>query len=107
MPRSLCSIKSLPSLERRSRTDWEEKGWWGKPPLWRRVRDRAKNNPNKTAVIDETGNLTYAELWEESVCSASVIHNAGLERGQIVLVQLPNWREFAPVSYTHLRAHET
>ena len=97
MPRSLCSIKSLPSLERRPRTDWEEKGWWGKPPLWRRVRDRAKNYPSKTAVIDETGNLTYAELWEESVCSASVIHNAGLERGQIVLVQLPNWREFAPI----------
>ena len=91
------NIQSLPSLERRPRTEWETKGWWGRPPLWQRVHDQAKNYPNKTAVIDEAGSLTYSELWQASVCSASVLHYAGLERGQIVLVQLPNWREFATI----------
>ena len=35
------TVLSLPSLESRPKADWEARGWWGREPLWRRVRERA------------------------------------------------------------------
>lgn len=91
------TVLSLPSLERRPRAEWEASGWWGREPLWRRVRDRAAAEPGKPAVIDETGALTYGELWETALAGAAALQGAGLGRGEIVLTQLPNWREFVTV----------
>jgi acyl-CoA synthetase (AMP-forming)/AMP-acid ligase II len=91
MPRT---ILSLPSLESRPKAEWEARGWWGREPLWRRVRDRAATQRRKVAVIDETGSLTYGELWEAVLEGARALRGAGLNRGEIVLTQLPNWREY-------------
>ena len=91
------TVLSLPSLERRPRADWEARGWWGRQPLWRRVRDRAAAEPGKPAVIDETGALTYGELWETALTGAAALRGAGLRAGEIVLTQLPNWREYVTV----------
>ncbi|MDP6572292.1 MAG: AMP-binding protein [Rhodospirillales bacterium] len=94
MPRT---ILSLPSLESRPKAEWEARGWWGREPLWRRVRDRAAAQPEKMAVIDETGSLTYGELWEAALDGARALRGAGLRPGEIVLTQLPNWREYVIV----------
>ena len=91
------TVLSLPSLERRPRADWEARGWWGRQPLWRLVRDRAAAEPGKPAVIDETGALTYGELWETALTGAAALRGAGLRAGEIVLTQLPNWREYVTV----------
>lgn len=88
------TVLSLPSLERRPRAEWEAAGWWAREPLWRRVRDRAAADPGKPAVIDETAALTYGELWESAIAGAAALQGAGLRPGEIVLTQLPNWREF-------------
>lgn len=91
------TILSLPSLERRPKAAWEARGWWGREPLWRRVRDRAAAEPGKPAVIDETGALTYGELWRTALTGAAALRGAGLRPGEIVLTQLPNWREYVTV----------
>ena len=91
------TVLSLPSLERRPRADWEARGWWGRQPLWRRVGERATTTPTKAAVIDETGALTYGELWEAGLRGAAALRGAGLGPGEIVLTQLPNWREYVTV----------
>lgn len=91
------TVLSLPSLESRPKADWEARGWWGREPLWRRVRERAVAEPAKAAVIDETGSLTYGELWEAALDGARALRGAGLNPGEIVLTQLPNWREYVTV----------
>ena len=72
-------------------------GWWAREPLWRRVRDRAAAEPDKPAVIDETGALSYGALWRAALAGAAGMRAEGLRPGEIVLTQLPNWREFAAV----------
>ena len=91
------TVLSLPSLERRAKAAWQTRGWWGRKPLWQRVRDRAISEPEKSAVIDEAGTLTYGELWKTTLKGAAALRGAGLGPGEIVLTQLPNWREFATV----------
>ena len=91
------TIRSLPSLERRPRAAWEAQGWWAREPLWRRVRNRAAAEPDKLAVIDETGTLSYGALWRAALAGAAAMRAAGLRPGEVVLTQLPNWREFATV----------
>jgi len=91
------TILSLPSLERRARTQWEARGWWGRKPLWQIVRERAHAEPRKLAVIDDAGALTYGELWQSALMGSAALRDAGLGPGEIVLTQLPNWREFATV----------
>lgn len=91
------SILSLPTLSRRPQKEWEDKGWWGQKPLWKRVKEQSYLNPNKMAVIDETGHLTYSELWQEAVRCSSALNHANLQKGNIVLIQLPNWREFCSI----------
>ena len=74
---------------------WRAAGWWGQTPLWERVCRTAASNPDRTAVIDETGSLTVAKLWSEVTAVAAALRGEGVGRGDIVLVQLLNWREFA------------
>lgn len=45
-----------------------------------------------TAVEDERGPLSYAELLHESACVAGAIHHLGVERGTEVSVDVPRGR---------------
>ena len=50
--------------------------------------------PDKEAVIDDRSRLTYANLRERVDRMASGLINLGLEKGDCVLLQLPNWSEY-------------
>ena len=45
-------LVDLAGLERRPTESWRKRGWWGRPPMWERVRDVAANTPGKPAVIE-------------------------------------------------------
>ena len=60
-------LTDLSGLDRRPTTLWRESGWWGRPPLWERVRNVAANEPAKVAVIDGATLLSYAALWQEAM----------------------------------------
>ncbi len=87
-------LSDLSGLDRRPVALWRERGWWGRPPLWERVRDVSASYPAKLAVIDGDIRLSYAALWHHAMRQASALRQAGLDRGDVILVQLPNWREF-------------
>lgn len=54
--------------------------------------------PDKLAIVaDRQGGqqrLTYSELADQVARAAAALHGMGLGKGDIVAVQLPNWREF-------------
>lgn len=88
-------LGDLSALLKRPIEDWRSAGYWGQAPLWQRVRARALSEPDRLAVADDTGKLDVSALWTEAVKLARAMRRSGVERGDLVLVQLPNWREFA------------
>jgi len=50
--------------------------------------------PNKEALVDDRVRLTYSELWNKVDHLAMGLMNLGIEKGDTVLVQLPNWAEY-------------
>jgi len=50
--------------------------------------------PDKEAVVDDRGRLTYRELREKVDRLAAGLMKLGIEKGDAVLLQLPNWSEF-------------
>ncbi len=50
--------------------------------------------PNKQALVDDRVQLTYSELRHRVDQVASGLMKLGIERGDTVLLQLPNWAEY-------------
>ncbi len=53
-----------------------------------------KQWPNQLAVVDVKGSLTYAQLREESYRVAAGLIKQGIQSGDRVAIQLPNWSEY-------------
>jgi cyclohexanecarboxylate-CoA ligase len=85
-------------MTRRPRRAWEECGWWGRPPLWSRVRQVALASPRRVAVVDEQGQDCYGDLWRNALHYGEALRRSGVGRGDIVLAQLPNWRELVTLA---------
>lgn len=71
-------------------------GEWTGETLGQMARKRAAEEPDRPAVIGETGGLTYAELLDRAAALARGLLEIGLRPGETVSFQLPNWIE-APV----------
>src|SRR5439155_16395964 len=50
------------------------------------------------AVVDEGGADRYVDLWTGALHHAEAMRRSGAGRGDVVLVQLPNWREFVTLA---------
>ena len=50
--------------------------------------------PNKEALVDDRVRLTYCELRNKVDHLAMGLMNLGIEKGDTVLLQLPNWAEY-------------
>ena len=65
--------------------------------------DAAGENPNGIAIVDMnsvtglTTQLTYAELQTYSRRIACGLASLGIEAGDVVAIQLPNWWHYAAV----------
>jgi cyclohexanecarboxylate-CoA ligase len=91
-------LADLSGLDRRSSKLWRERGWWGRSPLWERVKEVAASNPAKLAVIEGEKFISYGALWHDALRQAEAMRRAGLDRRDVVLVQLPNWHEFVTLA---------
>lgn len=58
--------------------------------------------PDKPAVIDGNSRLTYSQLKDKVDRLAIALMNLGIDKGDFVLVQIPNWGEF-PISFLALQ----
>jgi len=78
---------------------YNREGWW--PGLtFGDILDRAAEKyPDKVAFIDTTDRLTYAQTRDLANKAAIALINMGLSSTDRVLLQLPNWNEFAAVFF--------
>jgi len=76
--------------------------WWLGMTLGDLLDKAADLYPRKEALIDDRTRLTYAGLREKADRLAVGLIRLGLEKGDTVLLQLPNWAEFV-ISYFALQ----
>jgi len=60
-------LSDLSGLGRRPLALWRERGWWGRTPLWERVRQVAASEHGKLAIIDGERFISYGSLWREAL----------------------------------------
>jgi acyl-CoA synthetase (AMP-forming)/AMP-acid ligase II len=71
-----------------------DRGEWTDRTLFDDVRLHAGRTPSRPALVDPSGSYTYAELLEESKRVGLALLDVGVRHGDVVAVQLPNWKEF-------------
>lgn len=93
-------------LDETLRQTYRENGFWGDATLLDYWKMSVKKFPEKVAVVDSWGTrYTFAELDERSDrLAAYLIGEAGVESGDIVSVQVPNWAEFTLIYIGILKA---
>jgi acyl-CoA synthetase (AMP-forming)/AMP-acid ligase II len=69
-------------------------GAWAADTLPDWLASRAAAAPASAALRDAAGELSYAQLHAQSLRIAAGLHSLGIGRGDVVMVQLPNLREF-------------
>jgi len=88
---NVLSIKSKPeNLVRQYRAA----GHWNDDTLYQLLAARAAEVPDKPAIMFETGQLSYAEWHDRVLRFAGALRELGVEKGDVVAVQLPNSPEF-------------
>ncbi|MET3805467.1 amino acid adenylation domain-containing protein [Nakamurella sp. UYEF19] len=68
-------------------------------PLFAILAEAAAHHPDRPAVRDSDGDWTYAQLLEQSLRVSGYLQAQGIRRGDRVLVQLPNVREFVALLF--------
>jgi acyl-CoA synthetase (AMP-forming)/AMP-acid ligase II len=66
--------------------------WSGADPV-DAVIAAAGREPARSAVIDETGSISLEEATDQAAWLAGWFQSVGVEPGDVVSIQLPNWRE--------------
>jgi acyl-CoA synthetase (AMP-forming)/AMP-acid ligase II len=74
-----------------------ESGVWQRRRIHAIVDDRAGDDPDREAAVDQTRRLTYAELVAASNSVARFLLDAGVRDGDCVAIQSPNRVELAVV----------
>ncbi|MBN1320296.1 MAG: AMP-binding protein [Thermoleophilia bacterium] len=76
-----------------------QRGWWRGLALGDLLDEAADIHPDKEAFIDQTDRVTYGQARERAHRLAIAFMKLGVEPLDRVLVQLPNWTEFAPAYF--------
>jgi len=84
----------LPAHHRPFADQYRDQGYWQVDPVPDHLREWAQRTPNQIAVVDRLGSLTYAELDAIVPTTACGLWSLGIRPGDVVALQLPNWREF-------------
>ncbi|MGF1429831.1 AMP-binding protein [Kitasatospora sp. LaBMicrA B282] len=72
------------------RRSWADQGHYPGEDLYRLFTRQVHRHPDRPAVIDPTGSLTYAELADRVGCFAEAMRGAGIADREIVALRLPN-----------------
>lgn len=81
---------------------YRAQGHWGKShPAY--FDEAVQRGPDRTAIVDRETRYTYAELDRLVRRAAHAFVEAGIEAGDVVGIQLPNWAEFVIAHYALAR----
>ena len=84
--------------------EYRAAGYWAGRTLGDLLRDTARSQPQRPAVLSDAGAQTYAELDAAADRMAHGLLALGINPGDRVIVQLPNIPEFATALFGVLRA---
>lgn len=73
-------------------------GFWRDETMFDLVARQAEANPDKVFVFDSSTKLTYRELRDQALSLALGLRRSGLNPGDRVAAQLPNWTEFVLIA---------
>ncbi len=74
-------------------------GWWQDRVMYDFLKAGAAEHPERVFVTDGTSTATYGSLRDDVVRLATGLRSLGVEPGDRVAVQLPNWAEFATIMF--------
>ena len=74
-------------------------GWWRNRLVNNYLREAVERHPEKPAISDSRGSLSYCELGRLAEEAALGLLELGVRRGDAVCVLLPNWNEFVVASW--------
>ena len=77
-------------IERYSRS-----GHWGTESFYATLARRAATHPDRVAIVDAKGPVTYGELLARVDRVAAGLQALSVGPGDVVTIQMPNWAEFA------------
>jgi len=79
---------------------YRAKGWWKDQRFSDLLEARARATPEREAISDARRRITYGQLWAEVKRFAEFLRRQGVERGDVVTLQLPNRIEFPVVFFS-------
>ena len=103
-PDSLFDDEEIRDARRELRQHWRDIGRYDGKTLPETLWEAARATPDFPLVLhsmERPSTFTFDELRRDSLAMAGTLATRGLQRGDVVAVQLPNWRETA-VAYMAL-----
>lgn len=79
---------------------YRAKGWWKDQTFSQVLEKRGRETPNREAMSDARRRITYGQLWAEVQRFAEFLRRQGVQRGDVVTLQLPNRIEFPVVFFS-------
>ena len=83
---------------------FRQKGWWGDEILLDHLDRWTAEAPERELATDGAGRLTYGQARGEAYRLAAELRRMGVQQGDRVLAQLPNWNEFVVIYLAAIRA---
>ena len=99
MPDPPPRAAGFPAVSAYARRAYGESGRWDGQLLDGYLWRCAERIPEKVAVVDGGIRLSYAELAQRVTAVAAGLRRLGVERGDVVSMQLPNWWEAIVVHF--------
>lgn len=86
-------------IDENRKREYYDKGYWGTDTIADAWSKQVKRYADKEYVRDNYCKYTYAEVDEAATRLAAWLEDQGIERGDVVTIQLPNWCEFTILMY--------
>ncbi len=83
---------------------FRQQGWWGDEILLDLLDSWTDEAPERELATDGVGRLTYGQAQGEAYRLAAELRRMGVQQGDRVLAQLPNWNEFVVIYLAAIRA---
>lgn len=85
---------TFPKFSEAYKERWRKKGLWTDLTLHQGFDDTVRQHPDKIALYSKDRSYSFAEFKQQSDALAAGLLGIGVQKGDIVAVQLPNWVEF-------------
>ena len=80
--------------------EYRAKGWWKDRTFSEILARRAREHPDREAIVDGRRRISYGQLWAEVNRFAEFLRRQGVQRGDVVTLQMPNRIEFPVVFFS-------